>query len=378
MTIALVAVFLAWLGLSTWVIVDRIVYDRLVASVRRESKHHRLQWRTVARLAADSSSDPELADALTRYLLETDEQRIVATALDPGAGWHGVEAVRILARAGHLKALPTLERMLTSGDEDVRAAAVTILGDVEGERATVLLIEALSTGACPPRWASALLERRPIPKPLLLSLLDHTTPAVRAVATRLLARVDASETDVGNILMQLCGDPEADVRAAACEALGERGSPGAVQRIVPMLRDPVWFVRVRAARALGRLSDVGSAGKIAELLESQFWWVRQAAKDTLVDLGPAVKDQLVPWLDHHDAFARNSCAEVLQNLGVVDDLLAEADDVSDPARAAAAKALLGKILSAGGDRVAEAVSESAGSAFDETLLVEPAANMRAA
>ena len=35
MTTALVAVFLAWLGLSTWVVVDRIVYDRLVASVRR-------------------------------------------------------------------------------------------------------------------------------------------------------------------------------------------------------------------------------------------------------------------------------------------------------------------------------------------------------
>jgi len=378
MTTALLAVFLAWLSLSVWVVVDRVVYDRLVASIRSGSKHRRLRWRTVARLAADSSSDPELAGALTEYVLETDEQRVVASALDSGAGWNGVQAVRILARAGRPEALPALERMLSSSDEDVRAAAVTILGDVEDERATALLIEALHTGACPPRWASAQLDRRRIPKVLLLPLLDDEAPDVRAVATRLLARVDASEAEADEILLRLCSEPEADVRAAACSALGERGSPGATQRIVPMLRDPVWFVRVRAARALGRLHDVNSAGKIAELLDSPFWWVRQAAKDTLVDLGPGVKDQLVPLLDHHDAFARNSCAEVLQNLGVVDDLVAEADNAPDTARASAATALLRKILAAGGDRVAEAVAESSGSALDETLVADPTAKVRAA
>jgi len=374
MTTALLGVFLAWLGLSTWVVVDRVAYERLVAGVRGGSKHHRLRWRTVARLAADSSSDAELAEALTRYVLETDERRVVATAVDPRAGWKGIQAVRILARADHPQALPALQRMLSSGDEDVRAAAVTVLGDMDDEQATALLIEALRTGACPPRWSSALLDRRTISKALLLPLLDEGTPDVRAAATRLLARVDPSDAEGGEILLRLCGDPEADVRAAACEALGERGSPGSTERIVPMLRDHVWFVRVRAARALGRLHHVSSAGKIAELLESPFWWVRQAAKDALVDLGPAVKDQLVPWLDHRDAFARNSSAEILQNLGVVDDLVAEVRDSSNPARAAAATALLRKILAAGGDRVADAVIEGSGSAIGKTLAAGPAAD----
>lgn len=332
----------------------------------------------MARLAADSSSDPALADALTHYVLETDEERIVATALDPGAGWHGIQAVRILARAGHPQALPALEHMLSSGDEDVRAAAVTVLGDLQDERATALLIEALRSGACPPLWASALLDHRSIPKTLLLPLLDDAAPDVRAVATGLLARVTGSEPEVDEILLRLCDDPQAEVRAAACGALGERGRAEAASRIVPMLGDPVWFVQVRAARALGRLHDVESADKIADLLGSRSWWVRQAAKETLVDLGPAVKDELVPWLDHHDGVARNSCAEVLQNLGVVDDLVAEADDHSSPARAAAATALLRKILTAGGERVVDAATEVAGPAPDHWAVAAPAARVWAA
>ena len=378
MTTVLLAVFAAWLGLSALVVLDRVVYDRLVAGVRSGSRHHRLRWGTVARLAADSSSDPELAHALTTHVVETDEQRIVAAALDPGAGWRGVQAVRILARADHSQVLPALERMLASEDEDVRAAAVTVLGDVEDERATALLIEALRSGACPPRWAAALLDHRPIPKALLLPLLEEESADVRAAATRLFARVDSADTEADEILLSLCADSEPDVRAAACGALGERGSPAAAERIVRMLRDPVWFVRVRAARALGRLHEVNSAGKIAELLESPFWWVRQAAKDTLVDLGPAVKDQLLPWLDNDDAFARNSCAEVLQNLGIVDDLVAEANDASNPGRASSASVLLRKILTAGGERVVDAVTGTSGSRPDDALVAAPATNVRAA
>jgi len=383
LTTALLTVFLAWLGLSTWVVVNRIAYERLVAGVRRGSKHHRLRWRAMAQLAADSSSDPELADALTRYVLETDERRVVDKALDPRGGWRGIQAVRILARAHHPQTLPALERMLSSGNEDVRAAAVTVLGDMEGEQATALLITALRTGACPPRWASATLDRRTIRMEMLETLLDEATPEVRAVATQLLGRVDPSDAKADEILLRLCGDPDADVRAAACGALGQRGGTRAIERITPMLRDHMWFVRVRAARALGRLGDVGSAGAIAELLESPFWWVRQAAKDALVDLGPSVKDQLVPWLDHRDAFARNSSAEILQNLGVVDDLVAEVKESSDPARAAAATVLLRKILAAGGDRVVDAVNEGSGSAIGEALAdpavdESPADKMQAA
>ena len=64
---------------------------------------------------------------------------------------------------------------------------------------------------------------------------------------------------------------------------------------------------------------------------------------------------------------------MLQNLGVVDDLLAEAEDSPNPERAAAATALLHKIVAAGGNRVAEAMSEASGSVVEETLVADTAA-----
>src|SRR5439155_11936972 len=136
-------------------------------------------------------------------------------------------------------------------------------------------------------------------------------------------------------------------RAAASRALGRRRSPAAVTRLESLLADPVWFVQVQAARSLGTLHSVESTGRITDLLASPRWWVRQAAKDALVELGPDVKAELVPLLDHPDPFARNSCAEVLQDLGIVDDLVVEASMPSKTSRPSDAAVLLAKILTAG-------------------------------
>jgi len=370
--LALLAVLLAWACLSAWVIVERAVYDRAVSALRTGSKGRRLRWRTVARIATDSSSDPELAAALARSVLETDERRVVTAAHDARTGWRRIEAVRILALADHPLSLPLLERMLQARDKEVSAAALTMLGEMGHEEATLLLIDSLRTGVCAPRWASALLDRRVVSTGLLVTLLDDPRSDVRAVATRLLAKADDPTARVEGILLGLCRDQEADVRAAACRALGERGSASGVQPLESMLADPVWFVQVRAARALAQLHSLGSARKIAELMASRRWWVRQAAKDALVDLGPSVKEPLLPLLDHPDPFARNSCAEVLQNLGVVEELVAWAKNGSNPARASAASVLLRKILEAGGSRFQETVVGSTGP------LVSDAPEVRAA
>ncbi len=357
--LAFLVVFSAWLGLSAWMIVDRAAHDRLVADLRRGARGHRLRWGTVAKLAADAASDPELSRALVRYVMDTDERGVAATARDPREGWRAVEAVRILARAGHRECVSDLERMLRLGDEEMRAAAVTVLAEIDDERSTALLIEALRSGRCPASWAVPILERRSLPARLLQPLLDDPSLGVRAVGTRLLARSDAADATVERMLLRLCRDRDADVRAAACRALGERGSAKAVRHLESLLDDPVWFVRIRAARALGQLGSVASAAGIARLLASRTWWVRQAAKETLVDLGPAVLPQLLPMLDHADAFARNSCAEVLQNLGLIDQLLVDSD-TADPATRAASRALLDKIVAAGGSRVESAVGAGAG------------------
>src|SRR5206468_1868832 len=135
-------------------------------------------------------------EALSHYVLRTDEQSVLDAAREKRKGWRSVEAVRILARANHPESLPALEQLLADGDEEVTAAAATILGEMTDERATSLLINALQTQACPARWVSALLERRKVPVRLLTPLLDDSRPGVREAAIRLLAKSEMPDRRV--------------------------------------------------------------------------------------------------------------------------------------------------------------------------------------
>ncbi len=87
------------------------------------------------------------------------------------------------------------------------------------------------------------------------------------------------------------------------------------------LADPVWFVRVHAARALGRLGHVDQASELLGLLGDPQWWVRTAAKESLQELGEDAAPAILPALKSDDKFVRDGAAEVLQNIGVVDELI---------------------------------------------------------
>ena len=57
------------------------------------------------------------------------------------------------------------------------------------------------------------------------------------------------------------------------------------------------------------------------LLGDPQWWVRTAAKESLQELGEGVAPVVLPALKSDDKFVRDGAAEVLQNIGVVDELI---------------------------------------------------------
>ncbi len=357
--VAFLCVFAAWLALSAWVVCSRVVHDLGVASVLRGPRS-RLHRRAAERMAADASADPRVAGVLAEHVLEADSPRVLETAMD-GSGtikaWRRAEALKILVRAGHPVSIAALERALAGEDGEIAAAAVTILGDIEDEHAASALVRALQAEACSPAWIAAQLDDQAVPNAhLLRPLLRDPKPAVRAWAARLLARSGGQDESLERELAELCRDPDADVRAAAVQALGGVGGDAAAEQACALLADPVWYVKVRAARALGQLGRAEHAQPIAELLADTQWWVRAAAKDALLALGPGVMEELIPLLDHPDEFARNGTAEVLQNLGLIDSLVAEVGALRPGSPAAlAVRALLRKILAAGGPRLSKAL-----------------------
>jgi HEAT repeat protein len=352
--LSVASIVFAWLAFSAWIVADRMRYDSRSRAVR-EGRAGRLSWRVLARLAADSEDDAALGDALARYVLDRDREGIVRTAYGRRKGWRQVEALRLLARAGHAISMAELERMLEDGEDEVAATAATILADVPGEQATAALVQGLERGGSQTRWIAVLLERRGAPADLVRPLADDPKPEVREAALRLLASTPERATWIHQELVRRCSDTLPDVRAAAARALGRRGRPAARKTLVRLLDDQVWYVQVQAARALGRLGYTGSARQIASLLASNEWWVRQAAKDALVELGPAMSADLVTLLDHPDAFARNSLAEVLQNVGYVDNLVADVETAPPTISSRESELILREVLAAGGPQFAVAV-----------------------
>jgi HEAT repeat protein len=352
--LAVGSIVLAWLAFSIWIVADRMVYDRRLRAVR-EGRGGRLSWRVLARLAADSREDPALGGALARYVLERDEPGIVAIAYGRRPGWRQAEALRLLARAGYPISTAELERLLEQGDDEVTATAATILADIPGDQATAALLRGLERGGSQTRWIAVLVERRGAPADLVHPLADNPKPEVRQAALRLLGSTPDRAPWIVEELERRCQDTLPDVRAAAARALGRRGQPTASETLDFLLDDPVWFVQVQAARALGRLGSTASVCRLASLLASEEWWVRQAAKDALVDLGPKVSGELVDLLAHPDDFARNGLAEVLQNVGFVDELVADVEATPVTVSSSRSETMLRDVLAAGGTQFAAAV-----------------------
>lgn len=232
-----------------------------------------------------------------------------------------------------------LPEALADGDVEVAGAAVRSLGDVGAPWAVEELVAALRRGIYYRSRVAAQLERlAPAPGVLLAPLLDDNDPGVRFWAATLLAPYPTLATPA---LVARVSDVDANVRAAAVETLAGRRGRRPLAAALRLLDDPEWFVRVHAARAVGRLGAPSDVARVVPLLGDDRWWVRSAAKDALRTLGLGAAEVLRQTLDDGDAFARNGAAEVLQDVGYVDALIASGRD----------RALLDQIFAAGGERM---------------------------
>ena len=288
----------------------------------------RLPARTIERLASDAGMPRWLAEPFAARTLERKGAarylRAAAAHRGERSKWRRIAALRVLCAAGHPRALALLETALMDGDPDVVAATVSLLGAQPARKAAELLVHALRHRMHSHSRVAARLDHFALDvSDLLLPLAADADPVVRFWGATLLARYGPSPIVVAALEL-LAHDGDAAVRKAAIESLGVAGGPFAADVALTLLEDPSWFVRAHAARALGDLERADLAPRVLPLLADREWWVRTAAKDALQAMGRAVAPAVTGVLDHPDRFARNGAAEVLQNLGVLDEIAARA------------------------------------------------------
>jgi hypothetical protein len=84
-------------------------------------------------------------------------------------------------------------------------------------------------------------------------------------------------------------DPDDELCARACHALGKIGDPDSADALGTVSIDGgrPWFVRTAAAGACGQIGDPRTADTLVDVLDTDEWYPRNAAAAALVRLGDA-------------------------------------------------------------------------------------------
>ena len=170
-----------------------------------------------------------------------------------------VQAMRSLAASRVVEAVPTLLKMLgaSSTEPIVRAEAMAAFAALAGHQHV----------------------------DLLLDLLSHGIPSVRAEAARSLARVDPDAFLAS--LASLDPDAEWTVRAAQAQALGTLPGDRAAARLLAMLGDKDARVIPAVLAALAAANVANAERLVSERLKADDFVVRAAAATALADLKAA-------------------------------------------------------------------------------------------
>jgi HEAT repeat protein len=197
------------------------------------------------------------------------------------------------------KAENPMIQALKHSDWNVRADAVSALGQAEDPEAVEPLIAVLKDEQSTVRYLAArylgdLGDRRAV-KPLI-KLFKDTNYTAREQAAYAVGRILAGTCEPDRKLsasavkplIRLLSDEEVDVRAAAAESLERLGDPKAVEPLIKALKDESGRVRSAAADALGAIGDARARAALIEATEDEEERVRKYATKALRRIdGPA-------------------------------------------------------------------------------------------
>ncbi len=242
--------------------------------------------------------------------------------------WRRADSAERLGIAGADRATNRLVRVLSDPEPEVRIRAAKALGLVGGRAAIGPLIHALSE---PNRWSTiriadilAGMKQEVVNE--LVAEFDRMNTHAKLAALDILGRIRS--LSVVGWLRQRLSDPERDVRARACHALGAIGDPDCGPVLQKALSDPEWPVKAMAAKALGRIRHFPAIPELSGAMRDKEWWVRANAAEAMRLMGPKGTEALERMLDDRDIYARHQAVLMLEESGVLDrqvDLLWRSD-----------------------------------------------------
>jgi FOG: HEAT repeat len=115
-----------------------------------------------------------------------------------------------------------------------------------------------------------------------------------------------------------------EIRAAACDCLGNTGSPDVKSALIRRLKDDNWLVRSRAVYSLGKIMKDAAIPEVTVLINDPSWVVLDAVKTVMADHIEASLPYIGKFLAGDYELAKKYSVLALQDSGYMEKLLKEA------------------------------------------------------
>jgi HEAT repeat protein/tRNA A-37 threonylcarbamoyl transferase component Bud32 len=197
-----------------------------------------------------------------------------------------VHIIEILSQFSLPEVQSKLEELLQDTNRQVRSAALTALGEIEGQLNVELIASLLLDGDLDvqSKAVDLLIKMRdPDTCKYLVKVLQDESEYTRRAAVEVLNEI----ADPGSIkdLLVAIGDSDWWVRSRACDALASIGGPRVLQAILKLIGDKDEDIRRSAIEILNQTKDERAVAHLITATRDPDWWVSERAVDALAEIG---------------------------------------------------------------------------------------------
>jgi len=225
---------------------------------------------------------------------------------------------------GTEEAVTHLMRRLTDSNPKVVSSAIIALGELRNRNAAVALLDLYYRCTLPQAWLIAAIlpffgnETYMHIKPLLD---DENLPSARLILLiKVVSGFRLSESL--EVLQRLYRENSSlDVRINSLLAIGKINDLFAVKTVIDALTDPEWQIRAVACNLIGDMAIKGAIDRLISLLTDESWFVRKNSAAALVSLGRIGILGLFTALNSDDRYARDMVVQTLQEHGILERII---------------------------------------------------------
>jgi hypothetical protein len=249
--------------------------------------------------------------------------KLEKTAKESKDKWRKIEAMLCLGYTQMKSAVGILKDTILSKDRDIAYFSIISLGQIKTVSSAGVLLDFLKKDPANSYKIVSILETFPPDiTDDVIRLTDYHDPLVRYWAVTLLSKF-VSGVHIRK-LEKLIEDAIPEIRAAACDCLGNAGGMEAGPALIKCLKDDNWLVRSRAVRSLAKVMGSSCLPEVTALINDPSWEVVDSVKTVMTE---HIEDSL-PYIGRFLAggyeVAKKYSVLALQDSGYLVKLLNEA------------------------------------------------------